>query len=46
MTGVHAKGAKWQKLKAIDTYSASAYHLKENVAYMEIRWYATKKGKK
>ena len=46
VTGVHAKGAKWQKLKTIDTYSGSAYHLKENVAYMEIQWYATKKGKK
>ncbi len=46
LTGVQAKAAKWQKLKSIDTYPGSAYHLKENVAYMEIRWYATKKGKK
>jgi hypothetical protein len=44
--GIHAKGAKWQKLKPLETYPGSAYHLKENVAYMEIRWYATKKGKK
>jgi len=46
LTGVQAKAAKWQKLKPLDTYPGSAYHLKENVAYMEIRWYATKKGKK
>jgi len=46
MTGIHAKGTKWQKLQPLDTYLGSAYHLKENVAYMEIRWYATKKGKK
>jgi len=44
--GIYAKGAKWQKLKPLETYPSSAYHLKENVAYMEIRWYATKKGKK
>ena len=44
--GIYAKGANWQKLKALETYPGSAYHLKENVAYMEIRWYATKKGKK
>ena len=46
MTGVYAKGSKWQKLKSLDRYPGSAYHLKENVAYMEIRWYSTNKGKK
>ena len=46
ITDVHAKGAKWQTLKAIDTYAGNAYHLKENVSYMEIRRYAMKKGKK
>ncbi|BAF72973.1 hypothetical protein [Sulfurovum sp. NBC37-1] len=43
---VNAQGAKWQKLKPLNAYKGNAYHLKENVAYMEIRWYATKKGKK
>jgi len=46
LTGVQSKAAKWQKLKDIDAYSGSAYHLKDNVDYMEIRWYATRKGKK
>lgn len=46
MMGTCAEGAKWQKLKALDNYKGSAYHLKDNVAYMEIRWYATRKGKK
>ena len=45
-TGIHAKDVQWQKFKPLDTYLGSTYHLKENVAYMEIRWYATKKGKK
>ena len=44
--GIYAKGADWQKLEPLDRYPGSACHLKENVAYMEIRWYATKKGKR
>ena len=39
ITGLHAKGAKWQKLKSLEAYSASAYTLKEGVEYLEIRSY-------
>jgi len=46
LTGIHAKAAKWKKLKPLDAYKGTAYNLKENVAYMEIRWYASKKSKK
>jgi len=46
LTVVHAKNAKWQKLKPLNTYKGNAYNLKENVAYMEIRGYKTKKSKK
>ncbi len=46
VTGVYAKGTKWQELEPLYKYTASAFHLKDDVAYMEIRWYATKKGKK
>ncbi len=46
LTGIQATGGKWQKLKPLKMYSGSAYHLKKNVAYMEIRWYASKKSKK
>ena len=46
IVSVNAKSAKWQKLKPLNAYNGSAYNLKENVEYMEIRWYATKKGKK
>ena len=41
MTGLHAKGAKWQKLKALYTYQASAFHLKDFISVMEIRCYST-----
>lgn len=44
--GVQAQAAKWKKLKPIETYPGSAYNLKKNIAYMEIRWYKTKKSKK
>lgn len=39
VTGVHAKSAKWQKLKSLNEYRASAYTLKEGVEYLEIREY-------
>ncbi len=39
ITGVHAKGAKWQELKALKEYPANAYKLKEGVEYLEIRNY-------
>ena len=46
ITEMYSKSDTWQELKPLDIYSSSAYNLKENVAYIEIRWYATKKGKK
>ena len=39
ITGIHAKGAKWQKLKPLKEYPASDYNLKEGVEYLEIREY-------
>lgn len=39
LTGVHAKGVKWQKLKEIEKYSGSDYNLKEGVEYLEVRQY-------
>ncbi len=39
ITGVHAKGAKWQELKALKEYPVNAYKLKEGVEYLEIRNY-------
>ncbi len=44
--GLYAKDTKWKKLKPVDSYLASAFHLKENVSYMEIRRYRAKKSKK
>ena len=41
ITGVYAKGAKWQELKPLYKYSASAFHLKDTVSVMEIRRYGT-----
>ncbi len=38
-TGLHAKDAKWQKLKSLESYSGNAYTLKEGVEYFEIREY-------
>ncbi len=38
-TGVYAKAEKWQKLKAVESYSPSEYHLKKGVEYLEIRNY-------
>jgi hypothetical protein len=43
---VYAQGAKWKKIKPLKAYPGSAYNLKENVAYMEIRRYPTRKSKK
>ncbi len=40
-TGLHAKDAKWQDLKRIYKYPASAFHLKDDIAVMEIRRYGT-----
>ena len=39
MISVNAQGAKWQKLKSLKEYPASAYTLKEGVEYLEIRNY-------
>ena len=41
MTGLHAKGAKWQNLKRIYKYPTSAFHLKDDISVMEIRCYST-----
>jgi len=46
LTSLQAKSAKWQKLQGIDSYLGSDYHLKKDVSYMEIRWYATRKSRK
>ena len=45
LLSAEAGGPKWHKLKALSDYPPAAFHLKENVAYMEIRWYRTKKSK-
>ena len=39
VTGVYAKGPKWQKLKPMKEYPASAYSLKGGTEYLEIREY-------
>lgn len=39
LTGLHAKAAKWQKLKSLKEYSGSDYALKKGVEYLEIREY-------
>ena len=46
LTTANAKSPKWQTLKTIKAYRGSDYHLKADVSYMEIRWYASKKSKK
>ena len=38
-TGIQAKSNKWQPLKYIDDYPASAFNLKKGVVYLEIRQY-------
>ncbi len=45
ISGLQARNGKWQKLEPLKSYPGSAYNLKENVAYMEIRRYSTKKSK-
>jgi len=45
LTGVHAKGAKWQKLKPLEDYPPTAYTLDQRVGYMEIRGYNSRKSK-
>jgi len=41
VAGVYAKDAKWQELKPLYKYPASAFHLKDDVSVMEIRRYGT-----
>ncbi len=41
MTGLHAKDAKWKSLKRIYQYPTNAFHLKDDIAVMEIRRYGT-----
>ena len=38
-TGIQAKNNKWQPLKSLDEYPASAFNLKKGVAYLEVRQY-------
>ncbi len=38
-TGIQAKNNKWQPLKSLDEFPASAFNLKKGVAYLEIRQY-------
>lgn len=38
-TGMHAKSAKWQKLKPLKAYTPDAYNLKKGIEYLEIRIY-------
>ena len=42
MTGLYAKDVKWQKLKPLHKYTASAFHLKDNIVVLEIRSYDTR----
>ena len=39
----HAKGNKWQPLRGLDDYATNAFHLKQGVAYFEIRQYRVNK---
>jgi len=39
VTGIYAKGAKWQNLKLLKKYSSHAYSLKAGVQYLEVREY-------
>ena len=41
VSGIYAKGTKWQNLKPLYKYSASTFHLKDDVSVMEIRRYGT-----
>lgn len=41
VTGVHAKSAKWQKLKPLYAYGESDFHLKDDIVICEIRRYGT-----
>ncbi len=41
LISVHAKDSKWQGLKKIYKYPTSAFHLKDDIAVMEIRRYGT-----
>ncbi len=41
LISVHAKDSKWQGLKKIYKYPTSAFHLKDDIAVMEIRCYDT-----
>ena len=41
VTGMYAKDIKWQELKSLYKYPASAFHLKDDVSVMEIRHYGT-----
>ncbi len=41
LTGLHAKDAKWKNLKRIYQYPTNAFHLKDDIAVMEIRRYGT-----
>ena len=41
LTGVDAKDVKWQDLKRIYKYPASAFHFKDDISVMEIRRYDT-----
>ena len=45
LTGVYGKGVKWQVLKSLNEYPASAYTLKEGVSYFEIREYMKQNSK-
>ncbi len=45
LTGLQATGGKWQKLKPLKMYSGSAYHLKENIAYPEMRFLSTARAR-
>ena len=47
LTVIHAKEIKWQNLKPVNLYSASAFHLKESVECLELKTCITDaKGKK
>jgi len=41
LAGVHAKGAKWEKLKLLHKYPPSAFHLKDDIVVLEMRVHDT-----
>ena len=46
MIHVQVQAGSWKKLKLLKSYPPTAFHLKKNVDYLEIRFYKTRKRQK